>query len=168
MADRIVVMNHGAIEQVGASQDIYRKPATAFVADFVGSFNALPVSVASGPGGAVVRVGEQSLALPGSARGAAVTDGRAFLLVRPEQLSVRRAVADADAPAAALRGRIADVDFAGPVVTLTVDVEGEPVRVLALSPTVLADASLAPGAEVWVSLPLAEVQLAPADGAAGR
>src|SRR5215475_7659867 len=41
MADRIVVMNAGAIEQVGTPQDIYRKPATAFVADFVGSMNFL-------------------------------------------------------------------------------------------------------------------------------
>src|SRR5207245_2282482 len=39
MADRIVVMNHGAIEQVGSPQEIYRKPSTAFVADFVGSMN---------------------------------------------------------------------------------------------------------------------------------
>ena len=41
MADRIVVMNAGAIEQVGTPQDIYRKPTTAFVADFVGSMNFL-------------------------------------------------------------------------------------------------------------------------------
>jgi iron(III) transport system ATP-binding protein len=41
MADRIVVMNHGAIEQVGTPQDIYRQPATAFVADFVGSMTFL-------------------------------------------------------------------------------------------------------------------------------
>ena len=39
MADRIVVMNQGAIEQVGTPQEIYRRPATAFVADFVGAMN---------------------------------------------------------------------------------------------------------------------------------
>jgi spermidine/putrescine transport system ATP-binding protein len=39
MADRIVVMNHGAIEQVGPGGDIYRKPATRFVADFIGDAN---------------------------------------------------------------------------------------------------------------------------------
>ena len=42
MADRIVVMNQGAIEQVGTPQEIYRHPTTAFVADFVGSMNFLP------------------------------------------------------------------------------------------------------------------------------
>lgn len=39
MADRIVVMNHGVIEQVGTPQEIYEKPATRFVAEFVGSMN---------------------------------------------------------------------------------------------------------------------------------
>src|SRR6187549_3291033 len=41
MADRIVVMNQGAIEQIGTPQEVYRKPATAFVADFVGEMNFL-------------------------------------------------------------------------------------------------------------------------------
>jgi iron(III) transport system ATP-binding protein len=42
MADRIVVMNQGTIEQVGTPEDIYRKPASPFVADFVGAMNFLP------------------------------------------------------------------------------------------------------------------------------
>ena len=37
MGDKIVVMNHGVIEQFGAPQDIYDKPATMFVAEFIGS-----------------------------------------------------------------------------------------------------------------------------------
>jgi|UniRef100_UPI000D35A0AC iron(III) transport system ATP-binding protein len=41
MADRIVVMNHGVIEQVGTPLDIYEQPATPFVADFVGKVNVL-------------------------------------------------------------------------------------------------------------------------------
>lgn len=42
VADRIVVMNHGVIEQVGTPMDIYREPASPFVADFVGKVNVLP------------------------------------------------------------------------------------------------------------------------------
>jgi iron(III) transport system ATP-binding protein len=42
VADRIVVMNHGVIEQVGSPMDIYREPASPFVADFVGKVNVLP------------------------------------------------------------------------------------------------------------------------------
>lgn len=45
MADRIVVMNHGVIEQVGTPTEVYRHPATLFVADFIGETNKLPARV---------------------------------------------------------------------------------------------------------------------------
>lgn len=48
MADRIVVMNHGVIEQVGTPVEIYNEPATAFVADFIGTMNFLDAKV-TGP-----------------------------------------------------------------------------------------------------------------------
>ena len=47
MADRIVVMNHGVIEQVGSPLEIYREPASPFVVDFVGKANVLEGTVAS-------------------------------------------------------------------------------------------------------------------------
>jgi iron(III) transport system ATP-binding protein len=46
MADRIVVMNQGVIEQVGTPEEIYRHPASPFVADFVGTMNFLPGTAA--------------------------------------------------------------------------------------------------------------------------
>ncbi|MDQ2704607.1 MAG: putative 2-aminoethylphosphonate ABC transporter ATP-binding protein, partial [Pseudomonadota bacterium] len=46
MADRIVVMNHGVIEQVGTPTEIYRHPRTLFVADFIGETNQFPARVA--------------------------------------------------------------------------------------------------------------------------
>ena len=48
MADRIVVMNHGVIEQVGAPTEIYRHPETLFVADFIGEMNQMEASAANG------------------------------------------------------------------------------------------------------------------------
>ena len=45
MADRIVVMNHGVIEQVGSPTEIYRHPRTLFVADFIGETNQFPGKV---------------------------------------------------------------------------------------------------------------------------
>ncbi len=45
MADRIVVMNHGVIEQVGSPTEIYRHPETLFVADFIGETNQFPARV---------------------------------------------------------------------------------------------------------------------------
>jgi iron(III) transport system ATP-binding protein len=55
MADRIVVMNHGVIEQVGTPTEIYRHPATLFVADFIGETNQFPAKVLAGMGRARAR-----------------------------------------------------------------------------------------------------------------
>lgn len=59
MADRIVVMNHGTIEQVGTPLEIYREPTTLFVADFIGAMNQM--SAIAGPAGTLI-VGNKSLA----------------------------------------------------------------------------------------------------------
>ena len=59
MADRIVVMNHGVIEQVGTPTDVYREPQTLFVADFIGEMNQIPSSI--GKDGRL-RIGEKHFA----------------------------------------------------------------------------------------------------------
>ena len=84
MADRIVVMNHGAIEQVGTPVEVYRNPASPFVADFVGKTNLLP---AEGEGEGRVRVGEHRFAceLDGGLAGG----GRLQVFLRPEDVQVR-------------------------------------------------------------------------------
>lgn len=51
MADRVVVMNAGRIEQIGAPRDIYRKPATRFVAEFLGGNNVLDGTIVAVEGG---------------------------------------------------------------------------------------------------------------------
>lgn len=58
MADRVVVMNHGIIEQIGTPMEIYERPASPFVADFVGKINVLR---AVALGGNRFRVGETEL-----------------------------------------------------------------------------------------------------------
>ncbi|HEX3994320.1 MAG TPA: sn-glycerol-3-phosphate ABC transporter ATP-binding protein UgpC [Acetobacteraceae bacterium] len=62
LADRVVVMNAGVIEQVGTPQELYHNPATRFVAGFIGSpaMNFLPCQIVEGSGGGIaVRVNEQ-------------------------------------------------------------------------------------------------------------
>src|SRR5688572_5684337 len=84
MADRIVVMNQGVIEQVGTPSEIYRKPATAFVADFVGTMTFLDGEV-TGPDR--LRVGDIELAcngINGFKHGDPVRVG-----LRPEEVRVR-------------------------------------------------------------------------------
>ena len=80
MADRVVVMDQGVIEQIGSPTEIYREPASLFVADFVGSMNRLTVEVASATS---VRLGEavlttRSQRLP--------VGGPAVLALRPEDV----------------------------------------------------------------------------------
>ncbi len=66
MADEIVVMNGGRIEQIGTPEEIYDRPANCFVADFIGSpsINLLKGTVERQDGRAVMRVGESGLHLP--------------------------------------------------------------------------------------------------------
>ncbi len=83
MADRIVVMNHGVIEQVGAPQEIYQKPASRFVAEFVGSMNFIQASVAVQ---GKMRIAESMLPLPGLDN-LTPKQGDVFdIAVRPEQI----------------------------------------------------------------------------------
>ena len=80
MADRIVVMEHGVIEQIGTPKEIYSAPATAFVADFIGTMNFLPGTVESD---GIVKVANVNLACStdGIAAGADIT-----LAIRPEDI----------------------------------------------------------------------------------
>ena len=85
MADRIVVMNRGVIEQVGTPLEIYRQPASPFVADFIGVMNFVAGTVGAND---TVQVGRLTLACEGDGLppGTAVT-----LAIRPEDIVVQPA-----------------------------------------------------------------------------
>jgi iron(III) transport system ATP-binding protein len=102
MADRIVVMNHGVIEQVGTPLQIYREPATAFVADFIGTMNFVPGTVA-GPDSLRLGSLELGCATDGLAQGAPVT-----VAVRPEDIVVPR-----EAGENAFTARVREMEFLG-------------------------------------------------------
>ncbi len=104
MADRIVVMNAGAIEQVGTPAEIYGTPSTAFVADFIGAMNFLPASV-SGAGRARIEGLELHVpALNGTVMGTEIT-----LCCRPEDI-----VPADDGAANAFDTKISAIEFLGP------------------------------------------------------
>ncbi|MCG6567597.1 ABC transporter ATP-binding protein [Tessaracoccus sp. ZS01] len=80
MADRVGVMQAGRLEQLTSPRELYERPATGFVARFIGQTNELPGVVSAGN----VLVMDQWLpALPGS-----ITEGRGTALVRPERITV--------------------------------------------------------------------------------
>ncbi|MEQ8397396.1 putative 2-aminoethylphosphonate ABC transporter ATP-binding protein [Thalassobaculum sp.] len=80
MADRIVVMNHGVIDQIGTPTEIYREPATLFVADFIGAMNRLPVVIVDADH---VRLGETILQCRPHDLS---VDAEATLAIRPEDV----------------------------------------------------------------------------------
>jgi iron(III) transport system ATP-binding protein len=105
IADRIVVMNAGAIEQVGTPREIYRKPASAFTADFVGSMNFLSGTLETPQR---VKVGGLSLAC---APQDGLTPGtRVQLCIRPEDVRVRDLPSDV---ANRVTVQVAELDFVG-------------------------------------------------------
>ena len=80
MADRLIVMNGGVVEQVGSPLDVYERPATVFVAGFIGSpsMNFLDATV---KGGRIEVTGRQTVTAPPTA-----SEGPVVLGLRPEQL----------------------------------------------------------------------------------
>ena len=137
MADRIVVMNHGAIEQVGSALDIYREPASPFVADFVGKVNVLTGTAQNGG----IRVGSVLLHCPEKPTGNAV---RVYL--RPEDI-VARPIADGDSNV--FDARIEKIEFLGSycLVRVATDGLGQPLTVY-LSLNFLSEQGLEQGSSL--------------------
>ena len=78
LADRVVILDHGRIEQVGSPRDICRDPASAFVMTFLGDTHRLPATVAAG---VATVAGHVRMAAPG------VPDGAAWAFVRPADVA---------------------------------------------------------------------------------
>jgi multiple sugar transport system ATP-binding protein len=112
MADKIVVMNAGRIEQYGTPQEIYDRPASMFVADFIGSppMNFLRFHGGLEPGSRSVRVNGADIPVPEIRE--AVSAGDMVLGVRPEHVRFEEA--------AGLPGRIVDADYMGTTQIVTV------------------------------------------------
>jgi iron(III) transport system ATP-binding protein len=93
LSDRVAVMSAGRIVQIGRPADIYRRPASRFVADFIGQMNFLPASVITRePGSARLAIYGYEV----RAENPAGLTGEVLLAIRPEDLELRN-VGDADA-----------------------------------------------------------------------
>ncbi|MGQ0567432.1 MAG: ABC transporter ATP-binding protein [Gemmobacter sp.] len=111
MGDKIVVMNHGVVEQFGTPQEIYDHPATQFVAAFIGSpaMNFLTFEGSFAPGDSHITLGGQSFATPALREGAS---GRKLVLgVRPEHVSL--------SDSAAYKGRVEAAEYLGTTQIIT-------------------------------------------------
>lgn len=124
MSDRIVVMRAGQIEQIGAPRDIYRKPNSRFVAEFIGETNLF--SVKASAGSALTEHGLR-FTLPQSEAG---QTGDKVLVLRPTDLNVME---DASESPAAIAGVLTQEVYLGSDLhyLITPDVGGRPIRVTA-------------------------------------
>jgi len=140
VADRIVVMNHGCIEQVGTPMQIYREPATPFVADFVGKINVLDGRLS--PGG-TVQIGRRTLEC--ALQVDTARDVKVYL--RPEDVLARPIATD---DANVLEARIEKIEFLGSYCHVSVrcdDLDGATLMVY-LSLNFLVEQNLQPGSRL--------------------
>ncbi len=146
ISDRVAVLNHGRVLQVGTPEEVYRNPTSRFVAEFVGLANFLSAEVVS-PGRVVT--GGVELYVDGLR---APSGKRVVLAVRPEEVRVSPKPRDGDANT--LRGRVRSVTFLGAVRRLTVEVAG-----LSWIVDVRADEPVAPGTEVTLEVPAGRLRV---------
>jgi spermidine/putrescine transport system ATP-binding protein len=147
MSDRIVLMRQGRIAQVGTPRELYDRPASRYVADFIGETNLLPGTVVGHAGGTVeLRMGDLTLRGQGDAPLAAGSE--AWLTVRPEAI----ALSDGAAPAGhnAVTGTVADAVYAGSALRVHVTLPGGR-RLVANVPSGTATT---PGAPVTLAWPI--------------
>jgi iron(III) transport system ATP-binding protein len=147
MADRIVVMNAGAIEQVGTPREIYRRPATAFVADFVGSMNFLAGTLIAPDSVKVAGLAFSCSAQHGLAVGKSVQ-----LCIRPEDVRVRDVPSDAPNRVPV---EVVELEFAGAFcrATLTARMADNVVINADFSSNLIRDLGVEPGRQLDVVLP---------------
>jgi iron(III) transport system ATP-binding protein len=147
MADRIAVMNQGVIEQIGTPSEIYRRPASAFVADFVGTMTFLDAEIA---GPKRLRVGRVEIDCAddrGLSPGTRVRIG-----FRPEEVQVRNV--DGATPNR-LAVRVALLDFLGSFCRARLEPEAAPdIAIRAdFSANLMRDLSVSEGQTLAIALP---------------
>jgi spermidine/putrescine ABC transporter ATP-binding subunit len=145
MSDRIVLLRQGRIAQVGGARDLYDRPASRYVADFIGETNLMAGTVVDGgPGPVTLRVGNDlargrsDVALP--------VGSQAWLSVRPEAVRVELGETGS-ADNNAIEGTVTDAVYSGASIRLHVSLAGER-RIIAQVP---AGTAIPAGGRVRVS-----------------
>ncbi len=152
MADRIVVMNHGVIEQIGTPEEIYASPASEFVAEFIGTMNFISARTASAGHctceGATLDVDTENM-----------SEGRPVrLAIRPEDVELHPR--DGSGSSNEALGVVESLEYLGAFVRVTVNLELWKTGLQAdVSTGETHRLSLEPGASVSVMLPAEKIRL---------
>ena len=153
MADRIVVMNQGIIEQVGTPTEVYRKPTSAFVADFVGTTNFLLAVVINRT---QVRVAGIDLNCDLDVRPGAGHD--VTLAIRPEDVVVRNVVASTPN---AFPAKVAAIEFLGSFCRVSLTIGSDVTLLADFSINVVRDLTIDIGKEMLIALPPERLRVFP-------
>ena len=125
MSDRIAILNHGRIDQVGPPGEVYERPANSFVGRFLGEANLIEGTLLRHRGEIarlVLPCGQELRARRG---GNCSDEGRAMLFIRPERVEIMPGTNTAGDPRQnALAGRIRRCAFLGNILRYAVDVDG--------------------------------------------
>ena len=139
MSDRIAVMNRGVIEQIADPEAVYERPATTFVAGFIGVSNLMPGQVVSANGAATeLRLDAGPTVRTGESGGAAVGE-RCYAVVRPEKLGLEPAGAPGSGGRPAVEGQVESSLYLGTATQMVVRL-GDGTRMTALVPNADAEA----------------------------
>jgi spermidine/putrescine transport system ATP-binding protein len=161
MSDRIAVMNHGRVEQMGTPEDVYERPATTFVAGFIGVSNLMPGTVESVNANRLRMRLDTGVELEAPTEGDGISTGeRVYAVVRPEKLRISPAGPSPDAAgpervpegAPSVEGIVEASVFLGTSTQIVVRL-GDEVRMTVLVPNAdEAERARLPGGEAPVRL----------------
>ncbi|GLY68943.1 ABC transporter ATP-binding protein [Amycolatopsis taiwanensis] len=148
LSDRIIVMSEGVIVQSGTPSDLYDRPKSAYVADFMGFQNILPGTVAGVHGKtAEVRVDDTSLVFSGTTTGDVAVGDRADIAFRAAHARLCPAAGPDSGGPGKFRGTVERTTYLGSAVNLLVRADGLPMRVRTETAELSADAVPAAGEE---------------------
>jgi molybdate/tungstate transport system ATP-binding protein len=143
-AQRVAILHDGHIEQTGSADTVFRKPATTFVADFVGMRNVLPARVENG----LLVVEGLNLAVPDK------TDRHRFAAIRPEHVHIQPKIPDTGEEG--IPGRIRSIVNQGLFAELAVEASGVIVKAVMLTSS-LVEKGFRQGERVLVHIDPADI-----------
>ena len=151
MSDRIAVMNHGRIEQIGTPQDVYDRPANLFVADFIGSSNILYGKLLHSAGGIATVQLDAGIIAQSSHTHHLSAGQRVAITVRPDDMHLL-AETEHHGHGNSLTGQIAKVSFLGTHRQIVITT-GDAIEVMIRQPPTAATGALTPDARALVGWP---------------
>ncbi len=150
VADRIAVMNHGKLMQVATPSEIYERPNSRWVADFIGDVNLIEGTVETADASAVVVMGNDGQRLRLSSSPGISSGMKVWVALRPEKLSL--SISQPDAQENRIGGTVSDIAYRGNALLYRMHTSsGAELKVLVTNTRRLTDLPIRKGDQVWLT-----------------